>query len=76
MGVCIHPIALGFDCCYLIRGEKIIMIDGGAPKSFLYLRQARMDVDLSSRPAKISGPLSPCWRRPARVAVGRKPENK
>ncbi len=32
MGVSIHPIALGIDRCYLIRGEKIIMIDGGAPK--------------------------------------------
>jgi glyoxylase-like metal-dependent hydrolase (beta-lactamase superfamily II) len=32
MGVTIHPITLGVDHCYLIRGEKIIMIDGGAPK--------------------------------------------
>ena len=28
----IHPIALGVDCCYVIRGESAIMIDGGAPK--------------------------------------------
>ena len=28
----IHPIALGVDCCYVIRGEGTIMIDGGAPK--------------------------------------------
>jgi hydroxyacylglutathione hydrolase len=32
MGVRIHPIILGVDRCYLIHGEKIIMIDGGAPK--------------------------------------------
>lgn len=32
MEVSIHPIKLGIDRCYLIRGEKIIMIDGGAPK--------------------------------------------
>jgi len=28
----IHPIALGADCCYFIRGKSAIMIDGGAPK--------------------------------------------
>lgn len=31
MGVNIHPIKLGFDHCYIIRGERTIMIDGGAP---------------------------------------------
>lgn len=29
--VCIHPIPLGIDTCYLLRGEKTILIDGGAP---------------------------------------------
>jgi len=28
----IYPIPLGFDCCYLIQAEGIILIDGGAPK--------------------------------------------
>ena len=27
----IHPITLGFDHCYVIQGEGVIMIDGGAP---------------------------------------------
>lgn len=31
MSVSIHPIALGFDNCYVIRGEGTIMVDGGAP---------------------------------------------
>ena len=31
MGVNIHPIQLGFDCCYILRDKEIIMIDGGAP---------------------------------------------
>ncbi len=32
MRVNIHPITLGFDYCYVIQGEGVIMIDGGAPK--------------------------------------------
>jgi hydroxyacylglutathione hydrolase len=32
MRVSIRPILLGVDHSYIIRGEKIIMIDGGAPK--------------------------------------------
>ena len=32
MSVSIHPITLGFDHCYVIQGEGVIMIDGGAPK--------------------------------------------
>lgn len=31
MSMNIHPIALGFDLCYVIQGEGVIMIDGGAP---------------------------------------------
>lgn len=31
MGVRIHPVKLGFDCCYLIREEGTIVIDGGTP---------------------------------------------
>jgi len=32
MKVNIHPILLGFDHCYIIQCEKVIMIDGGTPK--------------------------------------------
>jgi hydroxyacylglutathione hydrolase len=32
MGVSIHTIRLGIDHCYIIQGERVIMIDGGAPK--------------------------------------------
>jgi len=32
MNVSIYPILLGIERCYLIKGEGIIMIDGGAPK--------------------------------------------
>jgi hydroxyacylglutathione hydrolase len=32
MRVSIHPILLGVDHCYIIRGDGVIMIDGGAPK--------------------------------------------
>ena len=32
MAVRIYPIYLGVDHCYLVQGERIIMIDGGTPK--------------------------------------------
>lgn len=32
MKATIHAITLGVDQCYIIRGEKTIMIDGGSPK--------------------------------------------
>jgi hydroxyacylglutathione hydrolase len=32
MSVNIYPVILGFDHCYIIRGEGTIMVDGGAPK--------------------------------------------
>ncbi len=31
MRINIYPIKLGVDCCYILRGEKTIMIDGGSP---------------------------------------------
>ena len=31
MVVNIHPIHLFIDCCYLLQGEGVILIDGGAP---------------------------------------------
>ena len=38
MGVRIYPVPLGADCCYLIQGDGVVMIDGGCfkkTKSFL-----------------------------------------
>jgi hydroxyacylglutathione hydrolase len=32
MSVNIYPVILGFDHCYIIQDEGIIMVDGGAPK--------------------------------------------
>ncbi len=32
MRVDIHPVLLGFDQCYILQSEKVIMIDGGGPK--------------------------------------------
>jgi len=32
MSLGIHPIKLGVACCYVIRAEGTILIDGGAPK--------------------------------------------
>ena len=32
MNTNIHPVTLGLDHCYLIQGEKTVLIDGGSPK--------------------------------------------
>ena len=40
MSTRIHQIALGFDDCYLIQNEGIVLIDGGAPKQAREFRQA------------------------------------
>jgi len=32
MTVSIHPIKLGVDCCYVIQGDRTIMIDAGSPR--------------------------------------------
>ena len=31
-GVEIYPLQLGINCCYLIEGDGIVMVDGGSPK--------------------------------------------
>jgi len=36
----IYPITLGVDQCYIIRGEKTIMIDAGSPKQAKSFRKA------------------------------------
>jgi glyoxylase-like metal-dependent hydrolase (beta-lactamase superfamily II) len=40
MSVTIHPILLGFDHCYIVQGQKAIMIDGGSPKQVKGFRSA------------------------------------
>jgi len=39
MGISIHPIKLGADHCYIVRGEGIIMIDGGSPNQIKAFRK-------------------------------------
>ncbi|MDO8722566.1 MAG: MBL fold metallo-hydrolase [Syntrophales bacterium] len=51
MTVSIHPITLGFDHCYVLRGEGIIMIDGGTPKQAKRFMEALEK--LSIRPGDI-----------------------
>jgi flavorubredoxin len=33
MNMTIYPIPLGVDKAYIIQGESVVMIDGGAPKT-------------------------------------------
>jgi len=40
MAVSIYPIKLGFDHCYVIRGEKTILIDGGSPNQVKQFKKA------------------------------------
>lgn len=35
----IHPVPLGIDRCYLVRGEGTILIDGGAPNRIEQFRK-------------------------------------
>ena len=51
MSVGIHPITLGFDHCYVIQGEGIIMVDGGAPNQAKGFMEALET--LSVRPEEI-----------------------
>lgn len=46
MSVTIHPILLGFDHCYIVRGKKAIMIDGGSPKQAKGFRSALEQLSL------------------------------
>jgi len=47
MGVNIYPIKLGFDHCYIIRGEKTILIDGGSPNQVNQFKKglARLSIE-------------------------------
>ena len=47
MGVNIYPIKLGFDHCYIIRGEKTVLIDGGSPNQVNQFKKglARLSIE-------------------------------
>jgi hydroxyacylglutathione hydrolase len=51
MGITIYPIPLGFDCCYLIQSDGIVMIDGGAPGKIKAFKKAL--TSLSIKPEDI-----------------------
>ena len=53
MSLAIHPIKLGFDCCYLIRDAGCIMVDGGAPGQAVGFRQALAGLSLNPRDIKL-----------------------
>ncbi len=53
MSLSIHPIKLGFDCCYLIRDAGCIMIDGGSPGQAEGFRQALTEMSLNPRDIKL-----------------------
>ena len=46
MGINIFPIPLGFDCCYIIKDQGVIMIDGGAPKKSEYFIKGIEKLDI------------------------------
>lgn len=48
MSVRIFPIPLGFDCCYLLQGQGVILIDAGSPnKQHKFLKQiARLPISV------------------------------
>src|SRR5512139_1974663 len=51
MEVNIYPIKLGFDHCYIIRGEKTVLIDGGSPNQVNQFKKGL--VRLSIEPEEI-----------------------
>ncbi len=53
MSLTIHPIKLGFDCCYLIQDTGCIMIDGGSPGQAETFRQALTKLSLNPRDIKL-----------------------
>jgi hydroxyacylglutathione hydrolase len=53
MSLAIHPIKLGFDCCYLIRGAGCIMVDGGSPGQAEGFRRALAGLSLNPRDIKL-----------------------
>lgn len=53
MSVSIHPIALGFDDCYIIRDRGTIMIDGGAPKQAKKFARALEEISVKPEDIKL-----------------------
>ena len=53
MSLAVHPVKLGFDCCYLIQDAGCIMVDGGAPGQVEGFRQALTGLSLNPRDIKL-----------------------
>jgi len=49
MGLNIYTIPLGFDHCYVIQDEGMIMIDGGSPKSEKKFGKAIGELNINPR---------------------------
>jgi len=49
MGVNIHTIPLGFDHCYVIQDEGMIMVDGGSPKKEKEFGKALEELQINPR---------------------------
>ena len=47
MTIAIHPMKLGFECCYLLQGEGTILIDGGSSnQAHRFVKaMARLNID-------------------------------
>jgi len=53
MGVSIYPIKLGVACCYLLQGDGIIMIDGGAPNQAKCFLKALERLSIQARDLRL-----------------------
>lgn len=49
MNVAIHSVLLGYGHCYIVRGQKTIMIDGGSPKQAKRFRSALKQLSLKPK---------------------------
>ena len=53
MTVSIHPIKLGVDCCYVIQGDRTIMIDAGSPRQATRFRKAMKTLTIDPRSIRL-----------------------
>jgi len=53
MKVGIHPVALGFNDCYLIRDKEVIMIDGGTPHRINTFKKAIQNISIEPSDVKL-----------------------
>jgi len=53
MGVRIHPIQLGLDRVYVLKGQGVVLIDGGAPKQIDNFLKGLEDVSIEPREVKL-----------------------